>query len=184
MMDDDIFDIESDGGSSDFVPEPAPVRFNLIPFFMSWEGILLIRRDLQKSKAKAAPKKAPAKSAPKKMTQTTLKAKPASKSAPAKKRTKADSEDEVSNSHLSDDDSLLSHTPPKAKKASAPKRAGSKPLADVENESFGADGQSDAAPKNGSASDKYQKVCFISGIYRISDGVFLIDTHFVAAYAT
>lgn len=25
IMDDDIFDVESDAGSSDFVPEPAPV---------------------------------------------------------------------------------------------------------------------------------------------------------------
>ena len=41
----------------------------------------------------------------------------------------------MSDIQMSDVDSLLSHTPPKAKKAAAPKRAGSKPLADVENES-------------------------------------------------
>lgn len=59
---------------------------------------------------------------------------------------------------MSDDDSL-SQTPPKAKKAAAPKRAASKPLADVENESFGGDAPSDS--KNGNASEKYQKVSCI-----------------------
>lgn len=93
------------------------------------------------------------------MAQTTLK--PKAKTAPAKKKAKADSEDDASDAHMSDDDgddSLLSHTPPKAKKASAPKRAGSKPLADVENESFGGDGASEGASKNANASEKYQKV--------------------------
>jgi len=56
---------------------------------------------------------------------------------------------------MSDNDSLLSHTPPKAKKTAAPKRAGSKPLADVENESYPEGGT--AAP-SGSNADKYQKV--------------------------
>lgn len=113
---------------------------------------------LQKPKAKAAPKKAAtAKPAAKKMTQTTLK--PKAKSAPAKKKVKADSEDDMSDVQMSDDDdSQLSHTPPKAKKASAAKRAGSKPLADVENESFGGEGASEAPSKNGNASEKYQKV--------------------------
>lgn len=105
----------------------------------------------QKAKAKPAPKKAPAKAAPKK-TQTTLKTKPA-----AKKKGKADSEDENSDVQMSDDDdSLLSHTPPKAKKAAAPKKAGTKPLADVENESFGGDAAGES--KSGSAGEKYQKV--------------------------
>jgi DNA topoisomerase-2 len=108
----------------------------------------------QKPKAKAAPKKAPA---AKKTTQTTLKAKPAAKSTAAKKKAKVDSEDELSDAHMSDADSLLSHTPPKSKKAAAPKRAGSKPLADVENESHGGDA-ADGASKGGNASDKYQKV--------------------------
>lgn len=60
---------------------------------------------------------------------------------------------------MSDDDSL-SQTPPKAKKATATKRAASKPLADVENESFGGDAASDS--KNGNASQKYQKVSCIT----------------------
>ncbi|KAJ5231890.1 DNA topoisomerase II eukaryotic-type [Penicillium citrinum] len=138
IMDDDIFDVESDAGSSDFVPEPAP-----------------------KPKAKAAPKKAPAKPAAKK--QTTLNAKP--KAAP-KKKAKADSEDEMSDVQMSDNDSLLSHTPPKAKKTAAPKRAGSKPLADVENESYPEGG---AAAPSGSNADKYQKLTQLEHIVKRPD---------------
>lgn len=110
----------------------------------------------QKPKAKAAPKKAAAaKPAPKKTTQTTLKAKPV-----AKKKAKADSDVEMSDIHMSDDGSVLSHTPPKAKQASGPKRAGSKPLADVKNESSGGDAPSETPGKNGNASEKYQKVSY------------------------
>lgn len=61
----------------------------------------------------------------------------------------------MSDVQMSDNDSLLSHTPPKAKKTAAPKRAGSKPLADVENESH-ADGATTAP--SGNNADKYQKV--------------------------
>jgi DNA topoisomerase-2 len=111
---------------------------------------------LKKPKAKAAPKKAPAKPAAKKTTQTKLNVKPAA----AKKKAKADSEDELSDIQMSDNDSL-SNTPPKAKKAAAPKRAGSKPLGDVENESHGGDAHADSAGKSANSSDKYQKVsCF------------------------
>ncbi|KAJ5087058.1 DNA topoisomerase II [Penicillium alfredii] len=139
LMEDSVF--EDDGGSSDFVPEPAP-----------------------KPKAKAAPKKAaPAKAAPKKTTQSTLKTKPA-----PKKRAKADSEDDMSDDQMSDDDSL-SHTPPKAKKTSAPKRAGSKPLADVENESHPGDGATEAPAKGGNASEKYQKLTQLEHIIKRPD---------------
>ncbi|KAJ5272937.1 DNA topoisomerase II eukaryotic-type [Penicillium angulare] len=141
IMDDDIFNVESDvEDGSDFAPEPAP-----------------------KPKAKAAPKKAPAaKAAPKKTTQTTLKAKPA-----AKKKAKADSEDEMSDVQMSDVESL-SQTPPKAKKTAAPKRAGSKPLGDVENESFGGEGASDAK-KGTSVSQKYQKLTQLEHILKRPD---------------
>jgi DNA topoisomerase-2 len=64
----------------------------------------------------------------------------------------------------------MSTTPPskpKAKKAPA-KKAGSKPLADVANESFGGDGADDMekseAPEQTGAGDKYQKVKSISYI--------------------
>ncbi|CAP97358.1 DNA topoisomerase II top2-Penicillium chrysogenum [Penicillium rubens Wisconsin 54-1255] len=144
MMEDSVF--EDDGGSSDFAPEPAP-----------------------KPKAKAAPKKAAAKPAAKKTTQTTLKTKPAAKAAATKKKAKADSEDEMSDIQMSDDDSLLSRTPPKAKKTAAPKRAGSKPLADVENESHGGDAAADSASKSGDASEKYQKLTQLEHIIKRPD---------------
>lgn len=106
----------------------------------------------QKPKAKAAPKKPVAsKAAPKKMTQTTLTTKPTGRPAAAKKRAESVSEDD-----MSDNDSVLSHTPPKkTKSVPASKKGGSKPLADVENESFGLDG---AESKDTNSSDKYQKV--------------------------
>lgn len=95
------------------------------------------------------------------MTQTTLKAKPAAKAVASKKRAKADSEDEGSDN---DDgfggDSVMSSTPPdakKAKKAPGPKKGGAKPLADVANESFGTDGTVEPSKETGAA-DKYQKV--------------------------
>lgn len=114
----------------------------------------------QKSKAK--PKKpAATKAAPKKLTQTTLKT---SKTTASKKRSKPDSDDGSNDDNDKfDDDSLLSSTPPKkAKKGPAPKKGGSKPLADVTNESFGTDGANEAQPseKTGSSSDKYEKVGF------------------------
>ncbi|KAF7715176.1 DNA topoisomerase II [Penicillium ucsense] len=139
---DSIFNI-SDDDNSDFEPEKPAV----------------------KTKAKAAPKKVAAKAAPKKAP-----AKPRAKPA-AKKKAKADTEDEASNVALSDDDadSLLSQTPPKAKKAPAAKRAGSKPLADLENEAFGGDGASDAPPEKGSASEKYQKLTQLEHITKRPD---------------
>jgi DNA topoisomerase-2 len=62
---------------------------------------------------------------------------------------------------MSDDDSSLSQTPPKkVKKAPASKKGGSKPLADVENESFGGD-VGDQPAKSTNASEKYQKVSLL-----------------------
>lgn len=65
--------------------------------------------------------------------------------------------------HMSDD-SVLSHTPPKkAKKTAGPsKKGGAKPLADVENESFGKDDSVEPGKSN-NASEKYQKAS-ISGV--------------------
>ena len=117
---------------------------------------------LQKPKAKAAPKKTASKAAPKKLTQTTLTAKPATKAkAASKKRAKPDSDDDDNidedDDHMSDD-SMLSHTPPKkAKKSAGPtKKGGSKPLADLENESFGFEGSVEPSKKT-DVSEKYQK---------------------------
>ncbi|KAB8264230.1 DNA topoisomerase [Aspergillus pseudonomiae] len=143
-MDDSILDdsVFEDDGSSDFEPAPKP-------------------------KAKAAPKKA---AAPKKMTQTTLTSKATGKAAASKKRAKPDSDDDdmSDGDQLDDDDSVLSHTPPKkAKKAPAAKKGGSKPLADVENESFTND--ADAGPKDSNVSEKYQKLTQLEHIIKRPD---------------
>ncbi|KAB8277202.1 DNA topoisomerase [Aspergillus minisclerotigenes] len=138
IMDDSVF--EDDG--SDFEPEPKP-------------------------KAKAAPKKA---AAPKKMTQTTLTGKATGKAAASKKRAKPDSDDDdmSDGDPLDDEDSVLSHTPPKkAKKAPASKKGGSKPLADVENESF--TNEADAGPKDSNVSEKYQKLTQLEHIIKRPD---------------
>ncbi len=114
-----------------------------------------------KKAALKAPKepKAP-KAAPKKLSQTNGKPKPA-----PKKRSKPDSDDEddisVDDNVSLHDNSLLSNTPPSAKKQKkvpAPKKA-TKPLATVENEAMGLlDGVGEAKPKKTESSDRYQKV--------------------------
>ncbi|KKK13485.1 DNA topoisomerase 2 [Aspergillus rambellii] len=141
-MDDSLMDdsVFEDDASSDFMPEPAP-----------------------KPKAKAAAKKA----APKKLTQTKLTAKTSPNS---KKRAKADMEDDMSdNDDPFDDDSVLSHTPPqKVKKAAASKKGGSKPLADVENESFSVDGTEEPS-KEVNVSEKYEKLSHLEHIVKRPD---------------
>lgn len=83
------------------------------------------------------------------------------KAAASKVRAKADSEDEeADDADDFGDDSVMSSTPPnakKAKKAPAPKKGGAKPLADVANEAFGTDGTAEPSEET-SAADKYQKV--------------------------
>lgn len=111
-----------------------------------------------KSKA-AAPKKPIAaaiksKPAQKNMAQTTLKT---TKAAP-KKRAKPISDEENTDHESLEDDSLLSNTPPSAKrmkKAPAPKKSTGKPLQPIDNESFGGDGAASARPKT----EEYEKVC-------------------------
>lgn len=96
------------------------------------------------------------------MLQTTLKAKP--KSTTSKKRPKPVSDDEGSDSHHDqiNDESLLSNTPPSAKKqkkAPTSKKTGGKPLQPIENETMALDGASDPKPKKSSNStEQYQKV--------------------------
>ncbi|KAL3476533.1 DNA topoisomerase, partial [Aspergillus californicus] len=114
MSDDSMAEsVFEDEGSSDFFPEEAPKP---------------------KPKPKAAKK-----ASPKKAKTTKAAAKPAAK---GKKKATQDPEDEMSdNADPFADDSVLSQTPPKKtqKKAPAKKAGGSKPLADVENESFPGD---------------------------------------------
>ena len=111
---------------------------------------------------KRAPKD---KAAPKKMAQTTLKAKPATK-----KRPKPDTEDEDDEDPSLHDDSLLSATPPSAKKRKkgpGPMKMGAKPLREIENEAISEaidasmmlDGAVDSKPKKAKkATEQYQKV--------------------------
>ena len=113
------------------------------------------------------------------MSQTTLKAKPAA----SKKRPKPDTDDE--NSDPEDpslhDDSLLSVTPPSAKKqkiAPGPKKMGAKPLREVENEAIAEaieasmiyDGSDEPKPKKKSkATETYQKLTQLEHIIKRPD---------------
>jgi DNA topoisomerase-2 len=132
-------------------------------------------RVLQKPKAKAAPKKASAAKAPKaggkKLTQTTL---TTSKTA-SKKRAKPESGDEDSPSDIDafGQGSLLSNTPPSAKKQKkgAVKKAGtSKPLQGIENESMLLDEPPAKGPSTKkSATDQYQKLTHLQHIIKRPD---------------
>ena len=173
-MDDSLMDsVFDDGGDSDnFSPVVAVVsctpshQLNVPAPNDSTDPLLI-----QKTKAKAAPKATAAKkaltaarAAPKKMTQTILKPKP--KATVSKKRPKPDTEDEDEDSAPEadslHDDTLLSNTPPSAKKqkkAPAPrKKTTGKPLQTLENEAPTFDGANEPQPKKGSATEQYQKV--------------------------
>jgi DNA topoisomerase-2 len=133
MMDDSVF---SDGGSENFEPPAKPAKV---------------------TKAKAPPKKAAALAKPRGRPAGAT-AKPKAKAPPKKKKVVSDEENsdiDMAEDPLEDDESLLQDTPPKQKKAPAPKKTSGKPLADIDNESFDA-----AAVKKASsgASSKYQMV--------------------------
>ncbi|KAL9599418.1 MAG: hypothetical protein Q9219_003855 [cf. Caloplaca sp. 3 TL-2023] len=147
-MMDSVFDIDD---SDDFAPEPFKT----------------------KAKAKPAPKKAAtaSKIATTKMSQTTLKPK---KPAVTKKRPKPDSEDEDSPSGLSiNGDSILSTTPPgakKQKKAPVARKKATKPLQEVQNEAMSFDGAEDPKPQKGSKStETYQKLTQLEHIIKRPD---------------
>lgn len=116
-----------------------------------------------------------AKAAPKKPAKTTLKSTAQSKVTASKKRPKLDSEDEAPS--LADDafgdESLLSHTPPKAKKAKptpAPAKSVKKPLADVVNEAMAADVTAEAKPTKGKrVSEQYQMISHLEHIIKRPD---------------
>ncbi|KAH8730915.1 DNA topoisomerase [Phaeosphaeriaceae sp. PMI808] len=154
LMEDSVFD---EGVSSDFAPPAKPAKV---------------------VEAKAAPKKAaaPAKARGRPAGAT---AKPKTKAVPKKKR-KDDSDGENSDIDMRetpavDDESLLTDTPPKQKKAPAPKKkTASQPLADLANESFGIDDMDEAPaakPKKstGAASDKYQMLTHLEHIMKRPD---------------
>nr|POE53574.1 dna topoisomerase 2 [Quercus suber] len=162
---------------AEFVKCPSIMPANLKGDTRLGDDTENIADDFQKPKVKAtskAPtKKAPAKSkaAPK---QTTLKV---AKTAP-KKRAKPESDVENSDVDLDavGDASLLSNTPPSAKrqkKAPAPKKAASKPLAENMNESFNMDVSEDLLPKpqkqKTSATDQYQRLTQLEHILKRPD---------------
>ncbi|KAI4159830.1 MAG: hypothetical protein LQ342_006248 [Letrouitia transgressa] len=108
------------------------------------------------------------------MAQTTLKPKKATIS---KKRPKPDTEDEDSTSDVASirDDSMLSSTPPEAKKqkkapALKKKATSTKALQEVQNESYGYDGIEEEMPKKGSkATETYQKLTQLEHIIKRPD---------------
>lgn len=144
-------------------------------------------KEANRSKKAKAPAKAPAKKAALKAKaapkQTTLKApKTAPKAAPKpRKRAQPDSDDENSDQDAAtNDDSLLSNTPPSAKKqkkAPAPKKTASKPLAEIENESLAMDDAAEDRPiskpgskkKGGGSSGQYQKLTQLEHILKRPD---------------
>jgi DNA topoisomerase II len=102
--------------------------------------------------------------------------KPAGKAkATSKKRPKPDSEDEASSIHDNafEDESLLSHTPPRAKKAKSgpgPSKSSKKPLADVVNEAMAVDGMAEDKPKKGKrVSEQYQMISHLEHIIKRPD---------------
>jgi DNA topoisomerase-2 len=145
-MDDSLMDSFIEGESSDFAPPAKPAKA---------------------TKAKPAPKKptgaTKARGRPPKDPSAPPKAR--AKAAPKKKKVASDDENtdmDVDNDPL-DDESLLVDTPPKQKKAAAPKKTSGKPLTDIANESFDMDGIEVPAAKakkaaGGPASSKYQMV--------------------------
>lgn len=116
------------------------------------------------AKAKAAPKALPRKPTTKAPPKKTAQSNSKSKSAITKKRPKPDTEDEglSPESPSQHDDSVLSMTPPSAKKqkrAPVTKKSGVNPLQENENEAFTVDGAGDAKSKKGPKhTEQYQKV--------------------------
>jgi DNA topoisomerase-2 len=94
------------------------------------------------------------------------------KAAP-KKRAKPDSDLENSDEEMDSlhDDTLLSNTPPVAKKQKkAPAaRSGSQPLAELENEAHAVDGAAEPEPKKKGATDQYQKLTQLEHILKRPD---------------
>ena len=107
--------------------------------------------------------------APKKLVQTTLKSKTAAKKRP---KPESDDEDPPSDADSIHDASLLSNTPPSAKKQKKdlPKKSAGKPLQDVANESLN-DGPAESRPakKANSATEQYQKLTQIEHIIKRPD---------------
>ncbi|TFB03809.1 DNA topoisomerase 2 [Trichoderma ghanense] len=112
--------------------------------------------------------KASAKPAVKKMVQTTLKSKPAPKKRPMVESDRDEEDPDAS--------SGFSNTPPTSKKqktAAPPKKSGTKPLAELENDSMVLDDKDDDEPKPASkkktATETYQKLTQLEHIIKRPD---------------
>ena len=177
MMDDSVFD---DYGDSDaFSPVAVPVSCPAAVQRQSiGTGYNILMSTVQKPKAKPASKKVPAAKAPKapkagtkKLVQTTL---AASKTA-SKKRAKpeSDEEDSPSDPEAFGQGSLLSNTPPSAKKqkkAPVKKSGVSQPLQGIENESMQLDEPlAKGASSKKSATEQYQRLTHLQHIIKRPD---------------
>ena len=171
-MDVSAFDVDV---SSDFEPAPKAVCLHLTAD-ITYDGLTWKQKaKVPVKKAAGAPKPKPAAAATK---QTTLKV---AKTAPKpKKRAKPDSDEENSDTDMDsmNDDSLLSNTPPEAKKQkkapARPPKASAKPLVELENESFNFDGAADVKPpsakkKKGGSTEQYQKLTQLEHILKRPD---------------
>lgn len=154
-MDDSILlsDLDNGGESSDaYSPEPKVTK------------VKPASRKPAPSTKTGPPKK-------KKTTQTSLK----STKAPAAKKRPAPASDNENSDHerSNEDDSLLSNTPPSAKRqktAPAPKKAVGKPLQQIDNESFGMDGSNnDMTSTSNPKKEQYQKLTQLEHILKRPD---------------
>ena len=174
MMDNSIFD---DYGDSDaFSPVAVPVSCPAAVLRQSIDtGCNILISTVQKPKAKPASKKVPAAKAPKagtkKLVQTTL----ATSKTASKKRAKpeSDEEDSPSDPEAFGQGSLLSNTPPSAKKqkkAPVKKSSGSQPLQGIENESMQLDEPlAKGASSKKSATEQYQRLTHLQHIIKRPD---------------
>ncbi|KAI9710070.1 MAG: DNA topoisomerase 2 [Chrysothrix sp. TS-e1954] len=150
-MSDSVFDVAED--SSDYAPVTKPAKAKPVQ-----------KKAIISGQTKTA-------TAAKKPTQKTLKPKDLSK-----KRVKPESDDENSEriSVSPDDDaSLLSNTPPSAKrqkKLPGPKKSSGKPLQPINNESYGFDGTTDQPPAaKAKKTEQYQKLTQLEHILKRPD---------------
>ena len=101
-----------------------------------------------------------------KTVQTTLKSKAVSKKRP---KPDSDSENTDGDVHSLEDDSLLSNTPPSAKrqrKPPGPKKSSGQPLQPIDNESYNINASASAVKQESKSkkTEEYQKVALYLGI--------------------
>ena len=145
-------DLENNSASSDaYSPEPKTTK----------------PKTTVKKAGLAAPK---ARAAPKKAIQTKLKT---TKVAATKKRPAPSSDEENGDQDSeNEDDSLLSNTPPSAKrqkKATGPKKTVGKPLQQIDNDNFGLEGAGGPKTSGSKPKEQYQKLTQLEHILKRPD---------------